>query len=142
MTTETELPSAATLCPEIALTGTIVPRLFTDAQTAKLLSPEGDPISKFTVRRLRLRGELGFIQVGRKIFHSDAQIAAYLKRVSTDPESRARPVIADTSPKRSGSGSSGARSIKEAERSTRNSSKAAAMRLALDTLNQDARESS
>src|SRR5687768_6080119 len=60
-----------------------LPTLYTEAQTARLLSPAGEPpISTYTVRRLRLAGKLGCVRVGRKVMYREDQIAAYLNSVT------------------------------------------------------------
>jgi hypothetical protein len=48
--------------------------LLDEREVAKLLR-----ISRYTVRNERLRGKIGYIQVGSKIFYDRSQVADYLR---------------------------------------------------------------
>src|SRR5690242_18602518 len=54
--------------------------LLDEREVAKLLR-----ISRYTVRNERLRGKIGYIQVGSKIFYDRSQVADYLRAWRVPP---------------------------------------------------------
>ena len=56
-----------------------VDELYDDKQTAAILH-----VKPCTVRNERKRGKLGFVKIGRRIFHTPEQISAYLLRQSVE----------------------------------------------------------
>lgn len=56
-----------------------MPRLYSDAEAADRLG-----ISVATVRRLRVRGELGYLAIGRRVFVTEDQLKELLRRGRRD----------------------------------------------------------
>src|SRR6185437_7850899 len=54
--------------------------LLDEREVAKLLR-----ISRYTVRNERLRGKIGYVQVGSKIFYDQSQVADYLRAWKVPP---------------------------------------------------------
>jgi excisionase family DNA binding protein len=52
-----------------------LPRMYSDAEAADRLG-----ISVATVRRLRVRGELGYLEIGRRVFVTEDQIKDLIRR--------------------------------------------------------------